>query len=807
MRKQINIKYTLSPGAFLSLEDTASSLANVSNMEKLSVENATGYRGFHLSAARGEYAAILDGTYGAYSDEGYAGYVSSILAGNDGTFEQPLALTFSVTFDATLPTICITFDRACRQYATRFELFNESTGKSIVVAENKYVTALVKTTQDFWDGTTTGKLTLLIHAWSKAHSNGRVTVLSLNYDGVYTGKDVLKCTCSENLLDANTTPQPGMCEQYADVEIYDRDNVLHTIKELEDADVDIYDVTDAGELIDQGGYKITDPQIDDMSASVKFSCKDVSSTFDRVNIPALSIADRSAHDLFTLAFSYAGNIPWRYYSKYYEGVCKDTITPDCWAYASNLQEFLHKICTLSDMRVYYHKRTFVVVGAVNLPYNAERMTLTPRVYKPQAKLSLSSDCRIDTVYMQPIDNTLDDEDTVLHTEKVAEVYVNNSKVSLPLSDTTPSTHWRYLHNNSNVSLVSYEYAKSRMECVMASGSVTVKLDRAFKGTPTARINLQGTTNASERGALTYDATPTSANLGSSGYNLTNWIKQKTTTKADTLTWEYGNETVSLNPWVRNVVTDLSTTDADVLTDWAKEISLRSCAVLNGWYGETSFSKDAPYFVMKPPSSYLSIRMQNLSLSKVCTVTKVNDYTFNVSWTAPVRVTYFAASRSRGAFGGGQDLDNWAFVDNITQVSIELVGKELSDESIELSYSYDDADDLTSTALKNKYPVSIEKCELFTRHSKLGSHDLAREKAALRLDYYDHPVQVFTCSVSALWAIKNKITVGNSFQILHLNGEPVKNYRGSVSTFILTNIEKRFSSSADEYDLKLLERVL
>lgn len=822
MRTQINLTYQLSPDATISFEEDVADQTGVSNVQEVGSESAAGYTGFHLAEQREQYSAVLNGSYRLYDETGYRGYISSILSDAKGVFTKALTIPFYVTFERIYPTFCIVFDRACGQYATRFRLTNETTGEYIEVDNNQSAAAIIKTKYTFWGDKKEARLTLSIYAWSSAYSNARVTSIAVNYSCTYTGKDLIKYVGSENSFPADLTPYPGLCEQYVELEVYDRDNALRFISEYQDASIDVYLIDDTtGEIEDLGGYAVTDTQDDTASAVVKIYCKDVSCTFDRINVPALSVEDRSADDLFALAFSRAGNVAWKYSSDFVASNCKNTITPNSWTYSSDLKTFLNKVCVMSGTRVYYYKRTFIVTDAINTPYSAERLTLSPREYLSTAKLALPDNCRVDTVLVQPLSNQLAEEASVLHTEEITDIFVRANKYSLPVSSSMQSTHWRCLHNDTRIGFSKHNFAKSRMECIMAEGSCTITLDRVPKDLPTVRIGLQGTTKSIPRGTATYDAYPTKSDLSSETFSLSNWIDTQGTSSEDKLSWSYDDARVSMNPWIRNIVApDLNAppTDADIITTWTNPSLLaRTYANLVGWYGSASFGAGSELFDMLPvnPSGTnlieayaCAIRMQNLSLVTSSTIEKIGENTFRVSWKAPVRVSYAAASRTRGPLGGWYDLDNFAFVDYVTKVSVELIGHELSTDTVDIGYSNDVNGDMTSTALKNVYPVSLEKCELFTTETKRFDTLVTVDRARTWLQFYDHLVHTFVCTVPAEWAIKHKISVGtHNFRVVQPNGNFVQDYLARNTVFALVNIEKRLEKSSYVYELKLIERTV
>lgn len=820
MRNQVNITYLSSPDAYVYFdeEDNTQDINNVANLSSMSTEGALGYRGLHLSKTEKENSALLNGSYKLYGDAGYAGYSSSQLSNASSVFAPAVVLTFQVTFEKNFPTLFITFDKACNQYATHFTLQHADTGATIEV-QNSHTVAVVKTTSTFWGGHKAGSIRLNILGWSTPYTCAKVSAISTNYYGVYTGKDLIRVVNSENAFNAQLTPHPGICEQYADIEVYDRDYVLHELVKDANASADICVFDDQNNMIGSPEtYVIVDIRESDLDSVVTIACKDVSCTFEKINVPALPVADRSADELFSHAFSFAPNVSWRYYNDYYRVQCGNAITPNSWTYACNLKELLNKICIMSGTRVYYYRGSFVVLSANNLPYEAGNVSLPPNVYMQGAKLTTANECRIDTVNVQPINNALSAEDVVLYSKQINTVTLNNTEYNLPVGTNVRSTHHRSVHNYSRSGFVTYNYAKARIECLMVSGSFVFNLSKAPQKTPSARVSLQGATKTVERGASTYNAYPTVEEFNSDSFNLAAWINDHKSSTSNTLTWSYENERFSINPWIINyVAADLSAppTAGDILTTWADPgANTRTSAQVNGWTDTSNFGEGSAYITMLPtnpsgssiPEALMSaIRLRDLSLPITCKVERLSDTSFEVYWKVPIRIAYAAASRTRGLLGAAHDLDNYAILDNIDTISIDIIGKDLSDDVVNISYSKNDEEELVVDEPKNVYPFALEKSELLTVQSTRNGWPLTQELASTWLNFYDHPVQIFKCSVSARWAIEKQLTVGMQFRITKPDGKIVKDFRNLNSSFSLVNIEKRFENAKYTYDLQLIER--
>ena len=360
--------------------------------------------------------------------------------------------------------------------------------------------------------------------------------------------------------------------------------------------------------------------------------------------------------------------------------------------------------------------------------------ITPRSYTKDFKWSLLPSNKIDTVTLTPLVNSTPDENKTFHTESFADCVVAGSSKVLPISNDVAPTHWRYMSNTYWAAFVTMDYAKARMECVWAKGKRTITVEQAVTGTPSVELQLVGTSSVINRGGSTFDNYPSIDSLSTKTYSLATWIENNKTETHDSLSGIYENGTVSMNPWIRKVVPanliingasiKNPTTANDIITTWYDSDASKASAQRDKWIDESSFGQDVATFDMFPLDIYLGergehlaacLRMRDLKLSMRCEIRKISDYVFEVEWEAPVRLAYAAASRSKGLFGGKYEVDNYAFVDNITSVNINLQGKPFDDSTVEVKYGLDSSGQLTS-ATSDLHPIKIQESEAFTLQS-------------------------------------------------------------------------------------------
>lgn len=447
------------------------------------------------------------------------------------------------------------------------------------------------------------------------------------------------------------------------------------------------------------------------------------------------------------------------------------------------------------------------------------LELTPRVYSQNLKWALIPSNKIDTVSLRITDNTIGDP-TTFHVENFSVCTPQNGvATTLPISNTNAPTHTRIMYNSRWVPFETVQYAKARIECVMASGERTFTVQDAIQGIPTASLELTGNSSIVARGGSTYETYPSLANLQAyTSYSIAEWIEQHKTETQNNLTWDYSDNKFSMNPWIRKYIPmDLSGSTAptvnDILTTWNDpSLASRTWATAQDWYDQTSWGATGEKIRMWPTNPEGSdlgallacaIQMYNLSMSTTVSVQKITDYQFKVQWTAPVRFAYLAASRTRGGLGTLYELDNSAFVDNITNVAVKLTGVPFSVNTIDKSYGLDGA--VITTNAPNTHPIKLEASEAFTLGTSFYGavtpwHLLLAE---LILSTYKNGKYVVECSVPTMWALDHNIHVNSEMRIRLQNSQLISR-NGIPCTFKVKTIEKRFSATSTTYALRLME---
>ncbi len=353
------------------------------------------------------------------------------------------------------------------------------------------------------------------------------------------------------------------------------------------------------------------------------------------------------------------------------------------------------------------------------------LELTAYDYKQNMQFSLLPDNKLDTINQEPVINEVTADPSDIHTETFTTVDVQQSSLTLPIANTVAPTHSRKIKNSYWAGLITgtKEFAKGRVECVMATGSRQITLPKALQGTPTARIQLVGTSEIITRGGSSYDNYPSYSQLNDNSFSLANWIATNKVTHKDSLTWDYNSEYFGLNPFIRKyvpVTEGNKVTANDILTTWYDGTN-DNYATFDNWSEVTSFGKDQPIVRMTPVGGNIQyqIQLRNLSLPINVSITKIDDFKVEVKWQAPVRIAYAAAARRYNAFGVQTQVDNYAILDNVTQVNVIISGQSFSENtqqsslSLKEDWSPDNIFDAFADTPSNAYPYDISKSTAFT----------------------------------------------------------------------------------------------
>lgn len=191
----------------------------------------------------------------------------------------------------------------------------------------------------------------------------KIKFISDNSEMSFNGSQLISFTCSENIMDSNLDLNPGICEQYANLEIYDKDNLLRRKglngKLHSDDLVTIIGISSDSEIV-LGDYLVEEWKIENDNSIIKVTCRDTSYKLDKVNVPRTTISNRSVDELLNMVFGSAPQMTWTYLDSPTSERCKNIKIPGSWYSASDLKTLLENICVVGMLRIYYFNGTFFV---------------------------------------------------------------------------------------------------------------------------------------------------------------------------------------------------------------------------------------------------------------------------------------------------------------------------------------------------------------------------------------------------------------------------------------------------------------
>ena len=430
--------------------------------------------------------------------------------------------------------------------------------------------------------------------------------------------------------------------------------------------------------------------------------------------------------------------------------------------------------------------------------------------------------------MSPVKNSIGDP-TSFQSEDFTTASVNGSTLTLPIANTLTPSICRYMYNIQWLPDSYYEYpegtdqfipAKGRIEVVMGEGSAQLISETPVAGSPMILIDCEGTSSIVEQGSKAFNIYPSIAQLGDPNFSLAGWIESNKTSTSQALTHLYQDNMCALNLWVHKMVPYPAAPEMSAfISAWSSSEERyggeagpwrdpTESAWVDLWYPDPTLTSDKHPVTMLPyglTSRYRSLRMTDIQNIISLKVDKVDDFTFNIWWKAPVRLAYATASRyaycdlDEATF---TEVDNYAYLDNISKVTITLNGRPYNIDAVNVSYSMSGGSLIEEVS--NAHPYKIDKYESITLASTIGGVDWTRAISSSLLTKYKDGKYVVAFDVPASWALLNEIKVNTEMQIKLQDGTLIS--RGSTPcTFEVKTIEKKFNNSEFTFSLRVMEK--
>lgn len=464
------------------------------------------------------------------------------------------------------------------------------------------------------------------------------------------------------------------------------------------------------------------------------------------------------------------------------------------------------------------------------------LSLTPRIYGRNFKWGILPSNKVDTVVTRPILNTIMEEASSF-TQDISSVTIKNNdgdiNTTLPIANTVKSNRaaisTNYEPNQIGAAAIM---CIGNVMCAVATGSVIFELDNPLPTMPSAKIHCEGKTYYVNRGSKTHadiravyegDLHAVPQWIQNNASDNEEWTDKSTDSTNrgiydDPTLIDYTKSSIPLYPWVRKIIPtsgsgyifDEKPLQQDILTTWVDQDKSSHWAQTQYWSGYNSSDAVTMWpakVVATGDVSSTKISLKNQNVSITTSVIKIDDYTYKVEYSIPVRYTYYASSQYYTSFLGIRtyyDLDNYCFMDLIDKLQIELVAQELNQEYVDLSFSLDTSGQLTREVI-NEHPLSFNTNELITSEAYWGDTSSLWSTAMSQylLEKFGEGKYIVECEVPAAWALRNDIHI-NSVCNIRLQDNTLIARDDVTCSFEVKTIEKRFKDNNFIYILRLME---
>lgn len=343
-------------------------IINVSDVSSLSkLTTFKGAKNFQLSKDATMPISTLDNTYNFFSDKGYQGIFTREISGEDGTFTNPVEIQFTLK-GQKIPNFMLVFDRLNNEYATEVTVtMTVPEGDPATCKLTNNSTYMYVELHSVFPATQSAEreIVLKVDKWSKPYSSAKITRLALEYADVFTGSSIIRASWSENAQNDQVIVQPGIVEQYAEIELYDR---YKNIRNMHNRDllsrkgrIDIAVADTQNTEIPLGSYDVEDWVISATDPIVKLTGNDPSVNFDKTYIERLPIKKRDIDTTLNELFSFIPQYSFRYIDDVTKLYCQNIFTPNSWFRPDTLDKILQKVCTLGMIRMFWLNNEFIVM--------------------------------------------------------------------------------------------------------------------------------------------------------------------------------------------------------------------------------------------------------------------------------------------------------------------------------------------------------------------------------------------------------------------------------------------------------------
>ena len=179
-------------------------------------------------------------------------------------------------------------------------------------------------------------------------------------------KDLISFTCSENLKNANLDFTPGIFEQNASIELYDRDNTFKNIVQkytdnfFYRSEVAIYIVEDDNETL-LGNYIFDKIECDGADSVIKIDCIDYTYIFKEKYVSNSAVANRTLTQLLTMVFEMSlPSETWKFLDDATKNRCDNIVVGNSFVTRDTAYNILNAICDCGMLNIVFKQGVFYV---------------------------------------------------------------------------------------------------------------------------------------------------------------------------------------------------------------------------------------------------------------------------------------------------------------------------------------------------------------------------------------------------------------------------------------------------------------
>lgn len=364
MRTQVKIHVNSNTDTSLQVNTECEQL-QVSNLEMIVNASPSGFNGFRVSNTD-VVLSKLDASDTLFPEKGYPGFISREIAREDSYFTNPPYIDVMLS-RARSRYLYIAFDNVSHEFAKVIRVV-ASIGTQFDMQISSWQNLYAIDLQNLYIPSDSTNVTVSLYflSWSVPYGNAKVTSISLDATLVFDGSNIIRYENSMYKMDTQLSITPGINEQFADIELYDRYGTVHRLAqeglldENQSVTISIFD--DEGIEISADEYFTKDWDIQASQSRFSVNCTDNSQSLKNYTVGDWPLAQRTLDSMLKLVFNRANNTSWRYNNENTKLLCQRIHDTRNWFNTTDVYTMLQKICTAGMLRIYWYKGIYVVAS-------------------------------------------------------------------------------------------------------------------------------------------------------------------------------------------------------------------------------------------------------------------------------------------------------------------------------------------------------------------------------------------------------------------------------------------------------------